>query len=247
MSKSARADLLLGTTLTNTSRRGKQLALHCDTGRVVVIHLGMSGSLAFSPATNTKPRESHTHIVWSLADVATSEAVGELRFRDPRRFGKVRCCENLQVVENTLWAKVGPDALTITDDHLNAACGASARAIKAALLDQRVLAGVGNIYADESLYRAGIHPARVCKSLSHPDMVRLAASVHAVLADAVALGGTTLRDYANADGQRGDAGASLRAYGRAGQACLSCGATLRSGTIAQRTTVWCDHCQPALR
>jgi formamidopyrimidine-DNA glycosylase len=115
--------------------------------------------------------------------------------------------------------------------------------VKAVLLDQGVTAGVGNIYADESLFRAGIRPTRRGRRVKGEECERLAAAVRGVLAEAIEAGGSTLRDYADADGRRGRAQEGHAVYGRGGEACVRCGGTLRQGVVGQRTTVWCASCQ----
>jgi formamidopyrimidine-DNA glycosylase len=138
---------------------------------------------------------------------------------------------------------LGPDALEVSGERLFERTRGSARAIKAGLLDQRVLAGVGNIYADESLFLAGIAPRRRAERLSREQCERLAACVRGVLAVAIEAGGSTLRDYVDADGRAGASQFAHRVYGRGGQACVACGRVLRSAVVGQRTTVWCGGCQ----
>jgi len=128
---------------------------------------------------------------------------------------------------------------------LGSALAQTKRSIKSALLDQAVLAGVGNIYADEALHMAGIHPARRADGLRADEIANLAQSIAGVLAAAIAAGGSTLRDYADANGRPGSYQTAHAVYGRAGQPCLTCGTLLASRLLAQRTTVWCPHCQPA--
>jgi formamidopyrimidine-DNA glycosylase len=138
---------------------------------------------------------------------------------------------------------LGPDALGVTGEHLFERTRGSTRSIKAALLDQSLLAGVGNIYADESLFAAGISPRRASGRVSRERCERLAGAIRMILARAIQAGGSTLRDYVDADGKQGASQLSHLAYGRGGEACVACAGVLRSALVAQRTTVWCPNCQ----
>lgn len=242
-------DLLEGCTVTDILRRGKQLAIIGAIGsrpsaapRALVVQLGMTGALEALPADTATPRAAapHTHALWRLVPVRGKPAA--IAFIDPRRFGVLRALPTLADLHN-LWSALGPDALDIDSAPLWNAIHTSSRAIKAALLDQAVLAGVGNIYADEALFRAGIAPRTLARRVGPARCTLLAAAVREVLADAVAARGSTLRDYRDATGQAGQFQARHAVYGRAGRPCTRCGRTLRSAAIGQRTTVWCPGCQ----
>lgn len=229
------AHLLVGHPIDRALRHGKQLALLAPSGRAALIHLGMSGQvLVLDPGTEVQG--GHAHVVWSLADGR------RVVFRDPRRFGGVWLLPD-QAALNARWAALGPDGLGVSAKHLKERLGRSARAIKPALLDQQAVAGVGNIYADEALFRAGIRPDRACYSLEGPEWTKLAAAVRAVLRAGIRAGGSTLRDYRRPDGSAGQATRAHLVYGRGGQPCLTCGQPLSSAVLAQRTTVWCPTCQ----
>lgn len=235
-----RADLLLGATVTAVRRHGKQLAILAQPNDssdplAIGIQLGMSGQLFHRAAGERVPQTSHVHIVWTLEG-------GRLVFRDPRRFGGVRIFPSPAALA-AHWATLGPDGLTVTGEQLAAGVHRSARAIKAALLDQQTIAGVGNIYADEALFAAAIRPDRPCRALRPEQIEALARAIREVLAAAVGAGGSTLRDYVDADGQPGTYQLAHAVYGRAGRPCPRCGAPLRSAQIAQRTSVWCPRCQ----
>jgi formamidopyrimidine-DNA glycosylase len=239
--------LLLGATFLEPTRLGKHLALRTIDGRTLEIHLGMSGQLLLS---RTPLQSSHIHATWLLAPPPSARTLSEapwyLTFRDPRRFGGLWAFGSMDELAAHRWSSLGPDALAITSEHLLAHAGSSTRTLKAALLDQRLLAGVGNIYADEALFRARLHPRTRCNRLTLQHWHSLAEAVRQILASAIAVGGSTLRDYTTADGQPGSMQASHQVYARGGLPCLRCrSTTLNSATLAQRTTVWCPTCQPA--
>lgn len=229
------AGLLAGDRLEAMERKGKQLALVGASGRVVLVHLGMSGQVLL-PSPGGQVSGGHAHVVWTLSGGR------RLMFRDPRRFGGVWMLPDPDALAER-WSRLGPDGLTVTGADLVRALGRSRRAVKAALLDQRVLAGVGNIYADESLHAARIAPTRACASLGRADWDRLASCVRAVLRRAVRAGGSTLRDYRLPDGSAGGASREHRVYGRAGLPCPECGGEIAGMVLAQRSTCWCPVCQ----
>ncbi len=229
-------DLLQSATITSLSRRGKQLAIHAADGRILVVHLGMTGQLLLLASRQRPPRPDHIHARWTFDDRS------QLIFRDPRRFGGLWSLPSTQALQ-TRWADLGPDALDVTPDHLAAAASRSARSIKAVLLDQSILAGVGNIYADESLFRARIRPTRSARRIKPDEWTTLAAAIRAVLATSIASGGSTLRDYINASGQTGSAQELHAVYGRGRKPCLTCSTPLKAQVLAQRMTVYCTVCQ----
>ncbi len=240
--------LLVGGIVARIDRRGKQLALVAADGRVVCIHLGMSGQVLCEPPNRpSSPRgegkhenDPHVHIMWITA------AGTRILFRDPRRFGGLWPLPD-EAALTARWSALGPDALLTDAPTLAAALAAalrgSRRAVKAALLDQAVLAGVGNIYADEACHIARIRPGRASLRITLAESTRLAEAIRTVLARAVVAGGSTLRDYVDADGRAGTYRARHAVYGRGHQPCLRCGKSLRQTTIAQRTTVHCTACQ----
>lgn len=221
-------------------RHGKQLALAYDDGRRVCVHLGMSGSLTVRDQ-GAKPRAlrgAHEHVVWRLDDG------GELVFRDPRRFGGVWVFDGEAALLAARWSKLGPDALTVTAKQLVAALSRKrGGAIKAALLDQRVVAGMGNIYADEALFRCGLWPTTPAGSLSGAQVADLVRSCRAVLREAIRCKGSSLRDYVDGNGDRGGFQARHKVYGRSGKPCVVCATPLHTLTVAGRTTVACPRCQ----
>lgn len=233
-------DLLATCRVLDVHRRGKQLAIIAQptTGapRALGVQLGMTGTLRVLASREHAPTD-HVHATWHLSDA-------RMLFHDPRRFGGLRVFPTLEHL-NEHWSTLGPDALTITPATLAQRLAHSRRAIKASLLDQEVLAGVGNIYADEALFDAQIHPERSSQSLAGNEIERLARAIASILSAAVESGGSTLRNYTDALGQPGDFQLQHRAYDRGGQPCPRCGFTLANRLIAQRTTTWCPKCQPA--
>jgi formamidopyrimidine-DNA glycosylase len=236
----AARDLLQGTTVRELRRHGKNLAIIGDNGRVLCVHLGMSGQMLFVPHGARLAKTDHVHCAWRLA---TASGPGRLVFRDPRRFGGLCAIGDTAELTSRCWSSLGPDALTITARQLAMKLRRTRRAIKAALLDQAVLAGVGNIYADEALFRAGLHPQAVAANLRSESIERLADAVRSTLLMAITAGGSTIRDYVDAAGRNGDFSVRHQVYGRANLPCVVCGEALASATIAQRTTVFCRRCQ----
>lgn len=227
--------LLDGARIDRLERRGKQLAIVARDGRTLVVQLGMSGQLIAGDCDAT-----HRHVTW---DAVRGRSRVPVTFRDPRRFGGLSSWRSFDAVRRAWDDELGPDALDIDPGHLRAALSGR-RSVKAALLDQQAIAGVGNIYADESLHRAGIDPRMRCTRLSDHDIEALAREIRLVLGRAVVRGGSTLRDHRSATGSRGDAQQEHAAYGRGGLPCLRCRTTLRTCRLAGRTTCWCPACQP---
>jgi len=230
--------VVAGRSIAGVRRRGKYLLIELGkTGEGVLVHLGMTGRLRVQPAA--APRAPHTHVVFGLA------GGDELRFADARRFGWVQAGAPLGAV--AALAALGPDPLSELDVPALAAALATSRApVKSFLLDQRRVAGLGNIYVAEALFRAGIHPTTPARRLVEraPELLE---AIRASLAGGIARRGTTLRDYVDADGQKGDNASALLVYGRAGQACPRCGAAVRRRVDAGRATFFCPTCQPARR
>ncbi|MFO0830379.1 MAG: bifunctional DNA-formamidopyrimidine glycosylase/DNA-(apurinic or apyrimidinic site) lyase [Phycisphaerales bacterium] len=232
------ARLLEGATVESILRHGKQLAMVASTGGVVCVHLGMTGLMCVSHAQRDATAHGrHDHVVWTLAGGR------KMTFHDPRRFGGLWAFPSQDSLRATRWSALGPDALTITGGGLYEALGGSGRAVKAGLLDQSAVAGVGNIYADESLFGIGMDPRTRCARVRLDRWEALAAEVRRVLSAAIEHGGSTVRNYVNADGSAGSAQTRHAVYGRGGLACVRCAGTLCQGVVGQRTTVWCPRCQ----
>ena len=234
------AHLLQGLTLRGAHRRGKQLALVSSKGPAVIVHLGMTGQVRRVAEGARLPQTDHIHATWRLT--AADGSRWRLVFRDPRRFGGLwHVPDSASLTER--WSALGPDALTLTPTALAEVCRGAKRAVKAVLLDQRAVAGVGNIYADEACFAAGIDPHRTATTLTPHEIESLAAEVRRILADAIERGGSTLRDYVDAEGTQGGAQLVHRVYARAGLPCTQCGGVLSTDRLAQRATVWCPRCQ----
>nr|WP_298123167.1 bifunctional DNA-formamidopyrimidine glycosylase/DNA-(apurinic or apyrimidinic site) lyase [uncultured Pseudoxanthomonas sp.] len=220
-------------------RRAKYLLMDTVAGSAV-LHLGMSGSLRVLPATTPVGAHDHVDIV---LDGERGRSGRVLRFTDPRRFG----CLLWQPVGQThpLLQGLGPEPLSdaFDGDYLFALSRGRRAPVKTFLMDQAVVVGVGNIYAAESLFRAGISPLRAAGKVSRERYAALADAVKDILAYAITRGGTTLRDFLSPDGAPGYFEQELSAYGRGGEACPRCGRAMKQATIGQRTTVWCGHCQ----
>lgn len=229
---------LTGRTIRDITRRGKRIVFALDDGNRFYIHLGMTGRL--TAASTNHARALHTHLVLAIRRGATA---GEIRFCDPRRFGGIFWlgCGDAQD------ADMGPDSLQITPAQLLKRLSASRRPVKNALMDQRVLAGLGNIYVDESLFAAGIHPATRTDSLDREQVALLCRSIRKVLRRAIRHRGSTLRDYRDADGAAGGFQKLHRVYGREGEACRTCRSPVERIVMAGRSTHFCPACQPAPR
>ncbi|HVI59389.1 MAG TPA: bifunctional DNA-formamidopyrimidine glycosylase/DNA-(apurinic or apyrimidinic site) lyase [Luteimonas sp.] len=252
------AALLPGQRIQAVRRRAKYLLLDTGAGSAL-LHLGMSGSLRVLPAD--APVRAHDHVDIALEGRGRAGAQRVLRFNDPRRFG----CLLWQPPGETheLLRGLGPEPLPDVDagldganlggmasagpafdgDYLFAASRGRRAPVKTFLMDQSVVVGVGNIYAAEALFAAGVSPLRPAGRVSRERYRLLADAVRRILGHAIARGGTTLRDFLAPDGAPGYFEQELSAYGRGGEPCPRCGRALKQATIGQRATVWCGHCQ----
>ncbi|MEW5774543.1 MAG: bifunctional DNA-formamidopyrimidine glycosylase/DNA-(apurinic or apyrimidinic site) lyase [Thermodesulfobacteriota bacterium] len=219
------------------SAAGGTSAADAPSGAVLhlAVRLGMSGRLWLA-APGAEP-EKHTHVIFDLDDGR------RLFFTDPRTFGSVRAMPGGRLAAWSAFAALGPEPLEIGPAGFAARFAGRSGKMKALLLDQTVVAGVGNIYADESLFRAGISPEARADKVSEARLHRLHAALSEVLAEAIAANGSSIRDYRDAHGDAGAFQNAFRAYGRHGQPCLTCGTTLTKVTVAGRTTTYCRKCQ----
>lgn len=227
--------VLTGATVTGLSRRAKYGLVHTDRGQSMIFHLGMSGRWRIEP----EELGPHDHLVLE------SDAGQVLALCDPRRFGSVDLVETARLDQWPAFAALGPepvgDALTAT--HLAGALKGRSAAIKLMLLDQRIVAGLGNIYVCEALFRAGIDPRKAAGKVSRTALERLVPAIRAVIAEAIEAGGSTLRDYAQPDGELGYFSKRFEVYDRHGQACTRCGAPVQRLAQGGRSTWYCAKCQ----
>jgi len=232
------ADALTGATIERVRRVGKSIVFDLRRGKKsapqFLVHLGMTGRLLVSAPEVPLPQ--HTHAVLTLADKR------EIRFVDARRFGRLSVVP-LTKEDPQGYSGPGKEPTTISADEFAELFRGRKLAIKAALLNQSILHGVGNIYADESLFRAGIRPGRAAGRLTRDELTRLHTALQQVLAHAIQLGGSSVSDYVDADGVRGFFQLEHKVYGRAGEDCTVCSTPLKKLTIGGRTTVYCPRCQ----
>lgn len=226
---------VVGRRIDSTSRRGKYLLLHLDNQDRLIVHLGMSGGLRIVPVS--EPPRKHDHVDFYLG-------ARLLRFHDPRRFGAILPWR-AGTAEHPLLAKLGPEPLSdeFDGDYLYQRSRGKRVAVKPFLMDSQVVVGTGNIYAAESLFRAGLRPSRPAGGISRAGYRRLALSLREVLGEALEQGGTTLRDFLSADGAPGYFQQVLSVYGRAGQPCRVCATPIASSRLGQRSSFWCPRCQ----
>ena len=231
--------LVAGATVRGLERRGKYLLIDCGAGTLIV-HLGMSGRLWV--VTDGAPPTAHDHFDLVLENGTV------VRLRDPRRFGLVLWRAG-DAATHPLLARIGPEPLSGTFDGavLHAATRNRSAAIKHVLMDSHVVAGLGNIYANEALFRAGISPRVAARRLSRARCNELAAKIRETLELAIAAGGSSLRDYVASNGMAGNYQTQFLVYDRAGEPCRRCGATIRGMRQGQRSTFYCPKCQRTLR
>lgn len=203
----------------------------------LLVHLGMTGQMGATPAA--KPREKHTHVCLLLDDGR------ELRYRDARRFGRMAYLTEAPLEKEL--TRFGADPLEIGKEEFVERIHERHARIKALLLDQSVLRGVGNIYADESLWRARIHPAHLGAKLTRKRLGTLWRALQEILRRAIALGGSSISDFLDAEGEPGEYQRRHRAYGREGKSCHRCRTAIRRGIVAGRSSYFCPNCQPAPR
>ena len=228
-------DKLQDQKILEVGRRGKYLLLSTSAG-TLIIHLGMSGSLRVLPCAT--PYEKHDHVDIKLdTDLC-------LRLRDPRRFGAVLFTDT-DPREHELLRDLGPEPLSdaLTGEYLFTRSRKRKTCIKSFIMDSHIVVGVGNIYANEALFAAGIHPRRAAGKVSRENYTALVSAIKKVLRASIKAGGTTLRDFTRSDGKPGYFRLSLLIYDHAGEPCPKCGKPISQAVIAQRATYYCTHCQ----
>lgn len=226
---------LQGQMVQRIARRGKYLLFEMKQG-TFILHLGMSGSLRILKEKIAPKKHDHVDIEFSPHTV--------LRFTDPRRFGAVLWTEGV-ALQHPLLAKLGMEPLTsdFSATYLKKAAQGRKKPIKSFIMDSHIVVGIGNIYAAEALFLAGIHPTRPAGSVSEIEMVKLVEAIKNILSQAILQGGTTLKDFVNSEGKPGYFSHQLLVYGRNGLACVICNKILQSMRLGQRSTVYCSNCQ----
>lgn len=228
---------MAGRTFVSVKRRSKYLLLETAENEVLMVHLGMSGSLRVVP--EAEEWRKHDHIGITLSGGL------QLRYHDPRRFGLAMVMPLSEIRAHPLIKNLGPEPLEEHFDasHLHAALRKKSIALKTAIMDAKIVVGVGNIYASESLFRAGIHPQLHANKLTKPKAERLVKAIKEVLTESITQGGTTLRDFLKSDGEPGYFKQRLFVYGRKDEPCRVCGTAVSHKVLGQRATFWCKVCQ----
>ena len=231
---------VLHTRISRLERIGKYLLLQLDNGVALVFHLRMTGQLVYN-APGAVETGTHNRLVLFLEDGA------KLVFSDTRTFGTIYAMYQEELPNIRGIAEMGPEPLSaaFTEEYLVRAAAGKKTRIKSFLLDQSKVGGLGNIYVDEALFLAGVHPMRQAGSLKPEELIRLHGAVNKVIADGIADGGTTFRDYRDGDGNRGSHQEHLYVYGRDGEPCRSCGALIEKTKVGGRGTRYCPVCQPS--
>lgn len=227
---------VVGARVLGLRRRGKWILIDIDAPRVLRLHLGMSGQLTV--VRESEPEPDHLHLAFAL-DNGT-----ELRFRDHRRFGAAELFADRAKLDAEMNAELGPEPFGIGASYFREAVTATKRNLKALLLDQTVVAGVGNIYADEALFRAKLNPGRTGASLTEDECERLRVAIEDVMTRAIESRGSTIRDYVGGSGLRGGFQNEFAVYGRAGEPCPACEAPIALARHAGRSSHYCGSCQP---
>ncbi len=225
---------LKGEKIVSVRRRAKYIILDCESSSII-IHLGMSGQLYM--VNKSRVHQKHDHLDFVL------NSKWLLRYTDPRRFGSVMVSPTPE--DHDRLRHLGPEPLTeeFDGEYLKSLANKRRVCVKSLLMDASVVVGVGNIYASESLYQAGVHPSRQANKISLQRYDKLVVAVKRVLTKAIAAGGTTLKDFVNGEGKPGYFQQSLNVYGRAAEPCFQCGTLIKSVVISQRTTYYCPKCQ----
>ena len=229
-------EALRGRRVLGVRRRGKMLLVELEGDRTLVFHLKMTGQFLF--AKEAEPRDKHIRLV-----VRFEDGRNELRFKDVRKFGFLLCLDGPPETSCDELACLGPEPLEVGPDEFAAILKARRGRIKALLLDQKRMAGIGNIYADEMLFEAGIHPETSASSIRKDTVERLYGAMKCILARAIEANGSTLQDYRDAEGREGGFQHFHKVYDRTGEPCLRCGSPVRKTVVAGRGTHFCPRCQ----
>ena len=239
------ADRIAGTRLERLGRQAKFLTAHLSSGEILIMHLGMSGRFTIDGTQSTQfvhdhgTNEKHNHVVFHMQGGA------RVTYNDPRRFGFMELWSAADFHSYPRLSKLGPEPLSnrFHADYLNMALSGKTSAIKTALLDQSVIAGLGNIYVCEALFRAGISPKRKSSTIPGKRAERLAPQINAVISEAIEAGGSSISDFANTDGSLGYFQHRFDVYGREGDPCTACKSPIKRITQAGRSSFYCSRCQ----
>jgi formamidopyrimidine-DNA glycosylase len=231
----------VGKEIVEIGRRSKYILLKTEEA-ISAVHLGMSGNIFVS--SSKEPSRNHTHFV---LEIDGKQKARYLHYVDPRRFGSLTCFRSEEFENHRLFKHLGPEPLPMTPkslgEHLWKAAHKKKVAVKTFLMDAKNVVGVGNIYASESLFRAGIHPKRAAMNVTRPEFDRLAKAIQTTLKMAIKAGGTSFKDYRHADGSEGYFAVKLNVYDRKGQPCTSCGSPVSHDVLGGRATYFCEQCQ----
>lgn len=229
-------DALKGETIVDVGRRGKFLIIYTNQ-YALVSHLRMEGR--YGLFSKEEPFDKHTHVIFHFTDET------ELRYRDVRKFGTMHLYKKGNELQNQPLIDLGPEPFSkeFTKEYLTSMLAKTTRKVKTALLDQKIVVGLGNIYVDEALFRAGIHPERPANSLHSNELFILHQEIIHTLKEAVKMGGSTIRSYVNSQGEMGMFQLELHVYGRKGEACKKCGTSLEKKIVGGRGTHFCPTCQ----
>ncbi len=227
---------LEGQAVQELKRRAKYIQIFLENGLVLIVHLGMSGRMVINSNEDLNP---HDHVIFIM------DSQHEIRYRDPRRFGLMTICKAQELAQHRLFRHLGPEPL---EESFNAyqlleSLGKKKVPIKTALLDQRVVSGLGNIYVCEALFRAGISPLRAAYDCEFSELEELVPHIKQVLGEAIAAGGSTLRDHVQTTGEMGYFQHTFKVYGKAGSPCDGCGKPIVRTVQAGRSTFYCQQCQ----
>jgi formamidopyrimidine-DNA glycosylase len=242
---------ITGRIVLGVRRRGKYLLVDLSDGKTLLVHLGMTGNLLLdqkSPSSGKSPRQKaashevvdkHDHVIFTFCGDRQA-----LRYNDQRKFGKLKVCDACEEQKAAELRALGPEALDVSPAEFVRILRKRKGKIKSLLLNQKVIAGLGNIYADESLFGARIHPAQRADHLSDRKLKDLHKSIKATLKRAIKAGGSSIDNYLHVDGQIGGFQLQHRVYGREGERCRQCGAKIKRIKISQRSSYFCPRCQP---
>jgi len=228
---------LAGQKIKAVTRRSKYLLFELNHGQTLIWHLGMTGQFHVLPAGS--PKAKHEHVCIDLGDGQS------LRYRDARRFGYAGLLDSSELARHPWFAGLGPEPLSeaFSADHLATVCQGRKAPIKTIIMDASNVVGVGNIYAAESLFRSGIHPARAAGKVSKKRLALLSISIKEILTEAIAAGGSTISDFVKADGKPGYFSHSFQVYGREGESCFHCAKVIKRITQSGRSSFYCPGCQ----